>query len=298
MVDRKPPRNHVARWMIETGRRIQENREARAVKRGHKGRRVHPRPPRPSLGRRLTQFLAWCVHTYTALGLVIAAVIAVLIVRGDAAAYQGAFALMLVATIIDATDGTMARRINIKQVLPGFDGRRLDDLTDFLNYTFLPLFLVWRAGILPQGWEGWLVFPLLASAYGFCQVSIKTDDGYFLGFPSHWNVVAFYLYILQLPGWASLAMLVALALLTFVPSKYLYPSQPGLLNRWSTILGVFWAGALVYVLCRMPELTTPGGDALVRKVAWLSLLYPVYYMIASWAVTVRLWTERRPRASH
>src|SRR5947209_20425543 len=129
------------------------------------------------------QALAWSVHFYTALGLVAAAGIAVLVVRGGAESFRWAFVLMLVATLIDATDGTLARRVRVKEVLPGFDGRRLDDLIDFLTYTCLPLLLLWRAGdqVLPTGLGWCLLLPLLASAYGFCQVSAKTDDGFFLG---------------------------------------------------------------------------------------------------------------------
>src|SRR5262245_59441482 len=144
--------------------------------------------------RRLRQVLAWCVHGYTALGLVAAAIIAVLVVRGDAEAFHQAFALMFVATLIDATDGPLARLVGVKEVLPGFDGRRLDDLIDFLTYTCLPLLLIWRAELLPGGQEWWLLLPLLASAYGFSQANAKTDDGFFLGFPSYWNLVAFYMY--------------------------------------------------------------------------------------------------------
>src|SRR5262249_5673570 len=135
---------------------------------------------------RVKQLLAWCVHLYTALGLVAAAGVAVLIVRGDPQSLQGAFVLFWLAVVIDATDGTLARAIKVKEVLPGFDGRRLDDIVDFLTYSVLPLLLIWRAQILPPGLEAWLIVPLLASAYGFCQVSAKTDDGYFLGFPSYW----------------------------------------------------------------------------------------------------------------
>ena len=93
---------------------------------------------------RFEQFLGWCVHGYTALGLVAAAIIATLLVRGGAAAYGWSFLLMALATIVDATDGTLARRVRIKEVVPGFDGRRLDDIIDFLNYTFLPILLIWR----------------------------------------------------------------------------------------------------------------------------------------------------------
>ena len=130
--------------------------------------------------------------------------------------------------LVDATDGTMARRVRVKEVLPNFDGRKLDDITDFLTYTFLPLMLIWRARLIPEGTEAWLLLPLLASAYGFSQVEAKTEDGYFLGFPSLWNVVAFYLYALDLPGTLALGIIAVLALLTFVPSRYLYPSSgPG-----------------------------------------------------------------------
>src|SRR5437660_2753492 len=190
--------------------------------------------------RRLRQFLAWCVHGYTALGLVAAAIMAVLIVRGDAAAFHWVFALMFVATLIDATDGPLARLVGVKEVLPGFDGRRLDDLIDFLTYTCLPLLLMWRAGILAGDSAWWLLLPLLASAYGFCQVSAKTDDGYFLGFPSYWNLVAFYLYVLHMPPWGALVLVLVLALLTFVPSRYLYPTMRGRLNRITNILGAGW----------------------------------------------------------
>src|ERR1017187_10363487 len=143
----------------------------------------------------LRKILAWSAHAYTALGLVAAGGIAVAIFHEQ---FHYAFILMFVATIIDATDGTWARFVKVKEVLPGFDGRRLDDIIDFQTYTSLPLLLIWRAGILPGGWSGVLLFPLLASAFGFSRIAAKTDDGYFLGFPSYWNIVAFYCYFLAL----------------------------------------------------------------------------------------------------
>ena len=145
------------------------------------------------------KLFAWAVHAYTALGLVCAAFIAVLIVRGGDESFRMAFLLMIVATTIDATDGWLARRARVGEVLPEFDGRRLDDLIDFLTYTCLPLFLVWRAGLLGDSYQAWLLVPLIASAYGFCQAQAKTDDNYFLGFPSYWNIAALYLYLLRVP---------------------------------------------------------------------------------------------------
>ncbi len=235
------------------------------------------------------RFAAWGVHLYTGIGLILAARMAVLLVRGGAEAIREAFVLMLVASLVDATDGTLARKVRVKSVLPDFDGRKLDDIIDFLTYTFLPLLLVWRANLLPEGAGPWLLLPLLASAYGFCQVEAKTDDGYFLGFPSLWNVVAFYLYVLHLPGWLAVAILVVLALMTFVPSRYLYPSsQPGLLNRVSNILVAPWCALVLAVMWRLPSGESMIADPLTWWLAAGSLYFPIFYMAASWAVTIKL----------
>lgn len=228
----------------------------------------------------MSTLLAWAAHAYTALGLVCAAGIAALIVRGGDEAFRGAFLLMVLATLIDATDGWFARRARVKEVTPGFDGRRLDDLIDFLTYTCLPLLLLWRAGVLAPLSPWWLLAPLIASAYGFCQVQAKTDDNYFLGFPSYWNVVALYVYVLPLPAAWILSVLLFFAGLTFVPARYLYPSRGG--RSWFVLaFGAAWAVALGAILW----LWAGAPPALVLG----SLAFPAYYLAASWAVSARRW---------
>jgi phosphatidylcholine synthase len=252
--------------------------------------------PRPRRGRLLVRrLLAWCVHFYTALGLVCAAGIAVAIFHGPES-FRLAFLLMFIATVIDATDGTLARLVQVKKVLPGFDGRRLDDLIDFQTYTSLPLLLIWRAGLLPPEDAWCLLVPLLASAYGFSQSSAKTEDGYFLGFPSYWNLVAFYLYVLQPPAWLCLTVLWGFALLTFVPLRYLYPTQRGLVNQVSNLLAFVWGGLLVWVVWDMPGPSPSGGftDPSTRRLALISLAYPVYYLGVSWWISWRYWQKKRP----
>jgi len=252
-------------------------------------RRNRPRSPR---GKKTVQrCLAWGVHLYTGLGLVAAAGVAVLIVQGTAEAFHRAFILMLVATIIDATDGTLARRVRVKEVLPGFDGRRLDDLIDFLTYTFLPLLLLWRAEILPGDQTWWLLVPLLASAYGFSQVSVKTDDGFFLGFPSYWNLVAFYLYVLRPPTWLAVGLLVGFALLTFVPTRYLYPSQRGRLNLWTNLFCAVWTLFFIFILVNSYPI--PFGAEHTRRLTLVSLVFPMYYLVASWVISLRIWRRRK-----
>lgn len=241
------------------------------------------------------QFIAWCVHFYTALGLLAAGGIAVAVIHATPAAFQLAFALMLIATVIDATDGTLARYVRVKEVLPGFDGRRLDDLIDFQTYTSLPLLLIWRAQLLPEGHDLWLLTALLASTYGFCQVHAKTDDGYFLGFPSYWNVIAFYMYMVQPPGWVGVGVIVFFAVATFVPARYLYPTHRGRLNRLTNQLGALWCMLLIWMVARMPSAWSAGQtvDTTTRMLAWISLAFPAYYLGVSWFITVRLVLRAR-----
>jgi phosphatidylcholine synthase len=227
----------------------------------------------------MAKLYAWLVHLYTAMGLVCAAAMALLIVRGDDASFRWAFFLMMVATAIDATDGWLARRARVKDVLPGVDGRALDDLIDFHTYSSLPLLLLWRANVLPGALALLLVLPLLSSAYGFSQVNVKTPDGFFLGFPSYWNIIAFYLFVLHPPAWISATIVVMFAVLTFVPTPYLYATRGGPYARVINIGAVFWFVVLGLVLL--------GPAAYSRTLALISTIYPVTYLALSAKVTAR-----------
>jgi phosphatidylcholine synthase len=245
----------------------------------------------------LRKTLAWCVHGYTALGLVAAGGIAVAIIHAE---FRVAFLLMLIATVIDATDGVMARAVNVKEVLPRFDGRRLDDLIDFQTFTTLPLLLIWRANLLGEESPAWLIAPLLASAYGFCQVSAKTDDGYFLGFPSYWNIIAFYLYLLRPAVWWTIGILLFFALMTFVPARYLYPTHRGRLNRWTNIFGAVWGLAVVWIVANARFPAADGGeiDPIVHAATLISLLFPAYYLLVSWWISVRIFVRAHRQRRH
>jgi phosphatidylcholine synthase len=223
------------------------------------------------------KLLAWLAHLYTAMGLVCAAGMAVLIVRGGDASFRGAFLLMMVATAIDATDGWLARRARVQEVLPGFDGSALDNLIDFHTYSSLPLLLIWRAGVLPGGLAWLLLLPLLASAYGFSQVNVKTDDGFFLGFPSYWNIAAYYLFVLAPPVWVSVALVSTCAVLTFIPTRYIYATRGGPFATLVNVGSAIWFVSLGVVLF--------GPEEYRRTVALLSLAYPVMYLALSALVT-------------
>jgi len=192
------------------------------------------------------------VHLYTASGAVLALLMLV-------AAFQGevvkALWLMLAALIIDSTDDFLARHFRVSEALPFFDGALLDNIVDYMTYVFAPMVLLWSGGYLPEGNAGvvFATLPLLASSYQFCRVNAKTEDHYFLGFPSYFNVVAFYAIVFEPGPGALAAVLVVCSLLVFVPIRYIYPTRTVAFRRLSLTLTALWLVGYAGILLQIPE---------------------------------------------
>lgn len=221
--------------------------------------------------------LAWLVHLYTALGTVVGFFTVICIEQNY---FREAFYLMALAVVIDATDGMLARAARVKELIPWFDGELLDEIVDYFNYVIVPCLFLIRADLLPQQDSHWLAaLPLLASAYGFCQRNAKTADHFFLGFPSYWNIVVFYLYVLKTPVWVNAFLIIGLSILVFVPIKYIYPSRSSRFRAQINVLGALWGGCVLHTIYQLPDPS--------RSILFASLLFPAYYTALS------LWLEYR-----
>lgn len=217
--------------------------------------------------------MAWLVHFYTALSAPLGLLAALAVFAGD---LRTAFIALAVTTFIDSTDGLLARTFRVKEVLPTFDGARLDDIVDYLTYVFVPVLLLLQAGLLPDGWGIWVgAIVLLSSGYGFAQADAKVSstDYFFTGFPSYWNIVALYLYVFRLSPAVNAAILLILAVLVFVPIRYVYPSRTRTLRGLTLALGAIWAVLVVVTIWRLPATDGPW--------AALSMAFPVYYAALS-----------------
>jgi len=227
--------------------------------------------------------IAWLAHLYTASGAVFAFLAARAVIEFD---YRAAFFWLGVQVIVDATDGVLARALRVSDRLPWFNGAKLDDIVDYLTYVFVPALFVWRAILVPEPWTLWVAGAMLmSSAYGFNREDAKTADHYFKGFPSYWNIVVFYLLLLRWPPEINAAILIGLAVMVFVPMKYVYPSRMPVL-RWQTnALGAVWGVLIGVMLWQYP--------AISRPVLIASLLFPIYYFGLSMALQLK---PRRTRS--
>jgi phosphatidylcholine synthase len=225
-----------------------------------------------------TRFLigcAWAVHLYTALGAVAGLLSLNYIAHGD---WRGAFTMMAIAVAIDSSDGPLARALRVRERIPYFDGALLDNIVDYFNYVAAPVFLMLRAGLLPASATGMTVagVVMIASAYGFSRLDAKTEDNYFRGFPSYWNLVAFYLFCLGLTPAVNAAIVALLALMVFVPIKYIYPNRTELMRPLTLALAAIGAVATAAMLPMLPL----HNDILL----YTSLGFVVYYFVLSFAL--------------
>ncbi|MGH7948765.1 MAG: CDP-alcohol phosphatidyltransferase family protein [Candidatus Binataceae bacterium] len=224
---------------------------------------------------RMLRVFAWGVHLYTALG----AALGLLAIHFAATSdFRSSFIVMAIATVIDSSDGPLARKFQVKVRVPTFDGTLLDNIVDYLTYTIAPIFLLLEAGIVRTDFAGLALasFVAVASAYGFCQTNAKTADHYFLGFPSYWNLVAFYLYCLGMSLVADYAILFLFAVMTFIPIKFIYPNRTVPLRPITITFGIVWGVATISLLFGLP--------AVNPVLLFISLAYIAYYLLASFGL--------------
>ena len=216
----------------------------------------------------------YLVHAYTASTLLFVALAMQWILEER---YQLALLAMAATVIIDATDGAMARHYRVSETARRIQGDLLDNIVDFLSYVGLPALFLLHANMVVPPATLWIALVMLASAFGFSRTDAKiAGKGFFVGFPSYWNIVVFYLWMLDTPPWLNTALLLLLASSVLVPIRFLYITR---LARWRTlhlVLGGSWGAACLVALL------LPSGVAR-DLLLYGSLSYVVFYLVHSLA---------------
>lgn len=196
-------------------------------------------PPLSSQSSLRMRTAAFSVHIFTALGAGVALIAMLEAVREH---WTNMFAWLGVALVIDAIDGPIARRLDVVRLQPNWSGDILDLVVDFLTYVFVPAYAITASGLLlPVAAPILGIGIVVTGALYFADRRMKAADNHFRGFPALWNVVAFYLFLLQLPPMLSTLAVAALIVLTFVPIHVLHPFRVVRL-RWLTMwLLAAWA---------------------------------------------------------
>lgn len=217
---------------------------------------------------------AYAVHFYTASGAIFCVLTLIAITEKN---YHMAYLWNCIAVIIDSSDGWFARKLRVKEVVPHVNGRTLDDLVDFTNYTFLPLFMMWHMGLLPQPAWLWVSIPIIASLFAFADEGVKEEKaGFFVGFPSYWNFFCLYadLAFRNAGPWFTLVVMLIFAAMNVSNMRFVYPSAA---KRWQAFFvwgAIAWTVVFLYML-------TMYKTGIPWYLTWGSFSYPVLYIVLS-----------------
>jgi phosphatidylcholine synthase len=170
----------------------------------------------------MNRLLAASVHVLTAFGAVLALLALLAAQNAD---WQMVFVWLGIAFLVDTVDGPLARRFDIKAVLPRFGGERLDLIVDYLTYVAIAI--------------------LLSGLFHFADLHSKTEEGFFVGFPAIWNVVLLYLFVLGLAPPVALFIVGVFVVLTFVPILWVHPFRVERLRILTALVTLVWAGAAI-----------------------------------------------------
>ncbi len=217
---------------------------------------------------RLRKISAALVHVLTASGVL--CTLYAFIAIGNRQ-FSLAFLWLALALFIDAVDGPLARLVDTKRVLPRFSGERLDLIIDYLNYVVLPAFIILKFPVVSGLWGNLAAgLILMTSLYHFSDLSSKTADGYFVGFPALWNLAVFYMMIFGIYEVYALLLIVVLSVMTFAPLKWVHPFRVSRL-RWLTVCVVMvWSGVALVAI---------EAGFLVGSLEKALLIAPVLYLV-------------------
>ncbi len=231
------------------------------------------------LTRATDRLKAWGAHGFTATGVILAFLATLSLFDNQP---KSCLLWLGLALLVDGVDGSLARKVNVKGVLPHFDGSVLDLVIDYLTYVFIPALFIYRYIPLPD--YTLLIgvsLVLVSSLFCFCNLNMKSNDNYFVGFPAAWNVVALCLYILSPAPWVCLLTIIVLSLLTLTRMKFLHPF------RVRKFMPVNIVVTFVWLLCCMLLVINHPNNSPVVVATWLAM--SAYFMGVCFWRTAMEW---------
>jgi phosphatidylcholine synthase len=194
------------------------------------------------------QAKAFSVHLLTASGSFLAFLS---LVAASEERWTAMFFWLGLALFVDGIDGPIARRLQVKDVLPTWSGELLDNIIDYVTYVLIPAYALYQRGLMGEG----LSFVsaaiiVVSSAIYYADTGMKTKEHFFKGFPVVWNMVVFTLFVIEPGEWASFVVVLVAGLLTFVPIHFIHPVRVERLRPINLGIMLLWVAFGVLALAQ------------------------------------------------
>src|SRR5690606_34305148 len=184
-------------------------------------KKLSDRIPRPKKKVTWPQARAFSVHLLTASGSFLAFLS---LVAAAERQWTAMFLWLGLALFVDGIDGPIARKLQVKEVLPTWSGELLDNIIDYVTYVLLPAFALYQRGFMGEGLSFLsAAIIVVSSAIYYADTGMKTRENFFKGFPVVWNMVVFTLFVIEPGEYISFAAVIICAIFTFIPMQFLHP---------------------------------------------------------------------------
>ena len=216
-----------------------------------------------------TKLRAFSVHLLTASGSFLAFLS---LVAAAEERWAAMFWWLGAALLVDGIDGPIARRLNVKEVLPNWSGDTLDNVIDYVTFVLIPAFALYASGLISEPWSfvaaGVIV---VSSAVYYADTGMKTEENFFSGFPVVWNMLVFGLFVVQPPEWVTLLVTFSAAFLSFVPVWFLHPVRVKRLRPLNLTVMALWS------LCGLAALLS--NLQVGPAIQWMTALTSIYLLV-------------------
>jgi len=217
------------------------------------GKKITARIPRPKKKVTWPQARAFSVHLLTASGSFLAFLS---LVAASEERWTAMFWWLGLALFVDGIDGPIARKLDVKEILPTWSGELLDNIIDYVTYVLIPAFALYQFGLMGEKLSFLsAAIIVVSSAIYYADTGMKTKENFFKGFPVVWNMVVFTLFVVGPGEWPSFAVVVIAGLLTFVPINFLHPVRVKRLRPVNLTVTLLWCafGALALAESALAE---------------------------------------------
>jgi len=218
----------------------------------------------------MPQARAFCVHLLTASGSFLAFLS---LVAASEKQWTVMFLWLGLALFVDGIDGPIARKLDVKHVLPSWSGELLDNVIDYVTYVLIPAFALYQSGFMGEGLSflsGAII--VISSAIYYADTGMKTKENFFKGFPVVWNMVVFALFVINPGETISFCIVVFSAILSFLPIYFVHPVRVVRLRPLN--LGVFLLWCSLGIVALGFDLNAP----LWLKMALVGASFYIYFI--------------------
>ncbi|TKT79327.1 phosphatidylcholine synthase [Aquamicrobium sp. LC103] len=213
-------------------------------------KKLTDRIPRPRKKVTWPQARAFSVHLLTASGSFLAFLS---LVAASEERWTAMFLWLGLALFVDGIDGPIARKLEVKEVLPTWSGELLDNIIDYVTYVLIPAFALYQSGFMGEGLSFLsAAIIVVSSAIYYADTGMKTKENFFKGFPVVWNMLVFTLFVIEPGEYISFAVVVIAAILSFVPINFLHPVRVERLRPLN--LGVFFGWCLFSLVALLQDM--------------------------------------------